>query len=93
MAVTHHKLHTVKSWSHFFDAIKAGQKTHELRHDDRNYQVGDHIVLQKYDNINGLYTGDECTVEVTYITNRQKPCAFSGSVLDRDYCILSIKLV
>lgn len=87
------KVHVVKSWSHFFDAIKAGQKTHDLRVDDRNYQVGDQLILQKYDNINGFYLHDECTVEITYITNRQKPCAFSSAVLEPNYCILSIKLL
>jgi len=85
--------HKVKSWTHFYDAIASGIKTHELRHDDRNYQVGDQMLLQKFDNIEGKYTGDECLVEITYITNRNKPCAFSGSVLQRDYCILSIRLV
>jgi hypothetical protein len=86
-------VHKVKSWSHFYDAIVMGTKTHELRHDDRNYQVGDKMLLQKFDNIQGKYTGDECLVEITYITNRNKPCAFSGSVLQRDYCILSIRLI
>lgn len=86
-------VHTVKSWSHFFDAIKAGDKTHDLRHNDRNYQVGDILDLMRYDNINGCYTGDSCQVEITYITNRERPCAFSGSVLDRDYCILSIRKI
>jgi hypothetical protein len=85
------QVHKVKSWVHFFRAIVAGEKTHELRHDDRNYQVGDQIILQEYDNINGCYTGEECTVEVTYITNRAKPCAFSSAVLDSEYCILSIR--
>jgi len=85
--------HIVKSWAHFFDAIVEGMKTHELRDNDRNYQVGDEMLLQRYDNINGRYTGEECRVVITYITNRQKPCAFSGSVVHPDYCILSIRKV
>lgn len=87
------KVHIVKSWSHFFKAIKAGEKTHELRDNDRRYKVGDIMILQDYDNIDGKYTGAECAVKITYITNRERPCAFSGSVLDPKYCILSIKLI
>lgn len=84
--------HTVKSWAHFYDAIVAGKKMHDLRKDDRDYQVGDTLILQRYDNINGRYTGEECEAKVTYITNKQVPCAFSSSVLPPDYCILSLKV-
>jgi len=88
---THHKC---KSWSHFFDAIVDGAKKHDLRYDlDRNFQVGDLITLQRYDNIEGCYTGEEQMVRVTYITSKTVPCAFSSAVLDNDYCILSLELV
>lgn len=85
--------HHVKSWSHFFDAIKDGRKLHDLRKLDRDYNVGDILVLQKYDNINGNYTGDEIEVEITYITSNKTPCAFSSSALDRDYGIFSLRLL
>lgn len=85
------RTHHVKSWAHFFDAIAAGQKTHDLRKDDRNYQVGDILVLRRYDNINGVYTGEELPVDVTYITSKTVPCAFSSAVLPPDYAILSIQ--
>ena len=88
------KQHVVKSWSPFFKAIKAGSKTHDLRYDvDRNFEIGDYILLQEYEPFEGEYTGNECTVEVTYITSSKTPCAFSSAVLDKDYCILSIKVI
>ena len=85
-------IHKVRSWAHFFDAIAAGHKTHDLRKDDRGYKVGDKLLLQRYDNINGQYTGEELMVTITYMTDRDHPCAFSSSVLPPEYCILSIKL-
>lgn len=86
--------HTLKSWSHFFQAIKAGEKKHDLRdNSDRKFAVGDSILLQEYDPFKGEYSGEECLVNVTYITDREHPCAFSGSVLDRNYAILSLDLV
>lgn len=81
-----------KSWTHFFQAIKAGQKRHDVR-EDEGFQIGDVIVLQEYDNINGRYTGEEQEVEVSYITNRTVPCAFSSAVLKPGYCILSLKVL
>ena len=84
--------HFIKSWAHFYDAIAEGRKLHDLRRmDDREYNVGDILVLQRYDNINGKYTGEEQRVKVTYITSNKTPCAFSSSALDREYAILSLQ--
>lgn len=86
--------HTVKSWTHFFQAIKNGYKKHDLRDmKDRNYQVGDTMTLCEYDNIKGQFTGDTLDVKITYITSREVPCAFSSAVLDGDFCILSLELL
>jgi hypothetical protein len=84
------EVHHVKSWAHFFDAIKAGQKTHDLRKNDRDYKIGDQLWLKRYDNINGGYTGETLLVNITYMTSTYTPCAFSSSALHEDYCILSI---
>jgi hypothetical protein len=84
----------LKSWAHFFDAIVAGKKTHDLRTtEDRNFYVGQKLTLLRYDNINGAYTGESCDVEVTYITSEETPCAFSSAVLKKGYAILSIKVI
>lgn len=87
------QIHHCKSWTHFFDAIVKGDKKHDLRKTDRNFQIGDIIVLQKYDPVLGKYTGDECKVKITYITSNTTPCAFSSAVLEKDYCILSLELI
>jgi uncharacterized protein YqfB (UPF0267 family) len=84
-------IHEVKSWSHFFDAIEAGAKKHDLRKNDRDYKVGDTLRLLRYDNINGKYTGGTQVVAVTYVTSNQFPCAFSSAVIPNDYCILSLE--
>jgi hypothetical protein len=83
--------HHVKSWSHFFTAIKLGYKLHDLRKMDRDYKVGDILVLQEYDFVKGEYTGQEIEAEITYITSEKVPCAFSSAVLEKGYGILSLK--
>ena len=86
--------YAVKSWSPFFQAIKAGTKTHDLRDKiDRNYQVGDILTLEEFEPFTGVYTGDSVDVEITYITSNNTPCAYSSAVLDKDYCILSLRLI
>lgn len=84
----------MKSWVHFFQAIKSGAKRHDLRSKkDRKFFVGQIITLEEYDQFAGCYTGAAMDVEVTFITSNDTPCAFSSAALDRDYCILSLKVI
>lgn len=86
--------HTLKSWPQFFEKIITGNKTHELRRsDDRFFQVGDYLHLKEYDEKVDKYTGREALVEITYITRRDSPCAYSDKALDYNFCILSIKFI
>lgn len=62
--------HELKSWPVFFQAVKSGQKTFEVRLNDRSFRVGDTLVLKEYVTIaGGHYTGREMTVKVTYLTH------------------------
>lgn len=42
-------IHKLKCWSNYYDAVVAGEKTFEVRRDDRGFQKGDILLLQKYD--------------------------------------------
>lgn len=46
--------HELKTDPAAFDAVFAGQKSFELRFDDRNYQVADELILRRTQ-----YTGQE----------------------------------
>lgn len=88
--------HIVRSWTHLYEPMAAGLKTHDLRLNDRDYQVGDHMLMQEYDPAKGELTGRETLVEITYITGRDpghSPCAVSSVVLHPEYVILSIRKV
>ena len=85
-------VYNVKSWVPFFQAFKTGAKKHDMRDlKDRNYKVGDILVLEEYDPFKGQYTGDVMRMKITYITSRETPCAFSSAALDSNYCILSLE--
>jgi hypothetical protein len=86
------KVHHLKSWPQFFNPVRAGQRTHELRRDDRNFSVGDMLVLHEFDPETQRHTGETCEVEITSITSFAQPCAVSGEALNPNFCILSVLL-
>lgn len=76
--------HELKILPQYFQAVWDGSKNFELRKNDRDYKVGDHLVLREYRD--GVYTGSFLKVIVTYIL---KDCTEYG--LDKDYCILNFR--
>ena len=58
-------LHELKTLPEYYGAVLSGQKTFELRRDDRGFQVGDTLKLREYEN--DEYTGREITRRVIYI--------------------------
>ncbi|EMK4057293.1 DUF3850 domain-containing protein [Listeria monocytogenes] len=61
------KLHELKTMSEYFAAVAEERKTFEIRKNDRNFMVGDTLILQEY--VNGEYTGREYWEDVVYITD------------------------
>ena len=66
-------VHDLKTLPPYFEKVVAGEKTFEIRKDDRSYQRGDILLLREYDPEVGYtdarhYTGREIKVRVTYIT-------------------------
>lgn len=61
------KKHYLKTDPEYFQAVKKGKKKFEMRFNDRNYQVGEILVLQEFDRIVGNYTSSpDLIVLVTY---------------------------
>lgn len=86
--------HRVKSWTHLYQAAKSGHKKHDFRDlTERDYKVGDTLILCEYNFELGEFTGMESTYRITYITSNRTPCALSSAVLDNDYCVLSIEKI
>ena len=65
-------VHDLKILPEYFQAVKSGEKTFEVRYNDRNFQKGDMLHLREWDG-NG-YTGESIFVEVTYILNDHSYC-------------------
>ena len=60
--------HALKIYPEYFEAVKSGVKTFEIRKNDRAFRVGDYLLLKEYNKIE-QYTGRMLVVRVTYITD------------------------
>ncbi len=63
--------HKLKTSPKFFQVIDNGQKTFEIRKNDRNFQVGDVVILQEFTS-SKKYTGRQLIITITYVTNYQQ---------------------
>ncbi|MGP6378218.1 DUF3850 domain-containing protein [Yersinia bercovieri] len=64
--------HALKIIPEHFDAVFIGYKKAELRLNDRNFSVGDCLILNEW-KLNAGYSGRSFVVEVTHVT----PCDFA----------------
>lgn len=62
--------HKLKILPKYFNDVRSGIKTFEIRKNDRNFQVGDFLLLKEYEN--EKFTGNIIGAEVTYITNYEQ---------------------
>lgn len=77
------KQHDLKCYPFYFEAVSSGLKTFECRYNDRNFQVGDELLLREYDLEIG-YTGRVLVKKIVYILSD-----FVG--LKSGYVILGVK--
>lgn len=69
--------HELKTWPGPFQAVWVGDKRFEVRRNDRDFKVGDTLLLREWvlgdvrDDPQDGYTGREILVEITYLTSGQ----------------------
>lgn len=81
-------LHELKIVAPFFRDVKEGKKLWELRYNDRDYQVGDQLLLKEYVASEHRFTGDELLVDVVYIYEAAEGDPYG---LPPDWCVMSIR--
>lgn len=68
------KIIGLKIYPEFFDEVFKGYKTFEVRKNDRDFKVGDVILLKEWDPKKEEYTGRKTIRQITYITDyKQQP--------------------
>lgn len=78
-------VHELKIYPQYFEEVLNGNKTFEVRKNDRGFQVGDIVILKEFDNIR--YSGREVKAEITYILND----SFYG--VATGFVVLAIKVI
>lgn len=76
--------HELKIISQYLYDVIEGRKTFEVRKNDRNFNVGDTLVLREYSN--GTYLSGYAKVRVIYILNDPRYCK-------EGYVILGVQLL
>ena len=67
--------HDLKIWPPFFEHVVSGRKTFDVRRDDRNFKLGDTVLLREWEpkerghQDSPYYTGREHRMRISYILN------------------------
>ncbi len=61
--------HKLKIQPQYFEEVCSGKKSFEIRNNDRNFQVGDTLLLQEFIPETQEFTGRIIERKVTYITD------------------------
>ena len=80
------KIHELKILPEYFLEVVNGNKTFEVRKNDRDFQIGDYVTLREYNIETNEYTGRQINVKITYVLDNSNYCKegfviFSFSVL------------
>jgi hypothetical protein len=79
------RVHDLKVLPEFFNAVFIGDKTFEVRRNDRGFKVGDVLNLREYELGGERYTGRALRMTVSYILEGAEL-----SVIPDGYCVMSI---
>jgi len=74
------KTHHLKTWPEYFEATFVRDKLFEIRKNDRDYHVGDRLVLCEYDQARDEYTGRELLIYVDYVLDLHDVTPLEGYV-------------
>lgn len=78
--------HELKTIQPYFNAVMTGSKNFELRKFDRNYELGDILLLHEYNPFTEKYSGKVIRKTIKYIlTNAERFGLMNG------YCILGLE--
>lgn len=73
--------HELKTWPDFYRVVESGEKTFEIRLNDRDFHVGDTLWLREYTAKTKVYSGRSCRRVVTYLLAGEWPGLAPGYVV------------
>ena len=79
------KTHELKTETEYFNEVVSGNKNFELRKNDRDFKVGDYLMLQDYNKKTKTYTGRIFYKTISYVLENAPQFG-----LQEGYCVLSL---
>ncbi len=76
--------HELKILPRWFEDVQSGRKNFEIRRNDRDFKVGDYLLLKEWNK--GKYTGREIMMRIQYIYHGDG--AYGLSV---GFCVLGLE--
>ena len=76
--------HRLKTWPEYYNAIIRGDKSFEVRRNDRGFETGDVVELMEWNPATKQYTGRSTTFEIGFIID-------SDFGLQSGFCAFSLK--
>lgn len=97
------RVHELKTWPAYFQCVWDGEKTFEVRLDDRGYQRGDRVVLREWDRSRscachgtdhrgdcGKYTARTVTARIGHVTASTPPRGSQRGFNGMGYVVFSL---
>jgi hypothetical protein len=81
-------IHELKTWIDYFSLVANGEKTFELRKNDRGFLAGHELLLREYDKDKELYTGRKLLRRITFILQGDKAEELG---LKKGFCIMGLE--
>ena len=78
--------HDLKTWPEVFNALMSRAKKHDIRVNDRDFRVGDELLLREWNPETETYTFRYIMAEITYIT----PGGEWG--IPENLCVMSLEI-
>lgn len=72
--------HELKTWPQYFAAVRSGKKRFEIRRNDREFAVGDVLVLREFDPEQDVYTGQVEERQITFLLSEEDYGVIHGFV-------------
>jgi len=72
--------HELKTWPQYFAAVRSGKKRFEIRRNDRDFSVGDILVLREFDPDSDVYTGQVEERQITFLLSEEDYGVIHGFV-------------
>lgn len=81
-------IHELKTWIKYFQLMANGEKSFELRKNDRDFKAGDELLLREYDKDTKKYTGNILHRKITFVLQGKEAEAFG---LKEGFCIMGLE--